>query len=879
MIKTTEGKMSRFIFLATLLAFSFADAAPRKVVLFEQATNASCGPCATSNPRVQQLISQNFGKIVSVRYHAWWPGTDPMYTHNTADNRSRIQYYNISGVPAYMIDGVNYGVPGSLDAMTTQMNERLNVPSPVALEAFYHYDPETDTVTVAVSLKAEETLAGEQMALRLALIQRMVVYDTPPGSNGESEFGDVMRRMYPDAGGIMVGNLEAGTELFYEYKARKHRDWNINDLAAVAFLQNDANKEVINAAISYPTLQVESPDPLIDLLEINSSYTKRYSVANPYDDTLRVIFSIEELNIPQNWSAAFAENKSDELAVTILPGERAEVTVNIQTGDEAGTLTYKLFAKNEDDPHGYGNSLNYFGFMQSGDVLLVDNDGGANYHIYYTGALDAIDREYTYVEHRNLKHIVNNIRPETFKTVIWHVGWSSPVLTYDDVALLSAYLNEGGSLLITGQDIGWDIFNNDGASNFPEAKDFYTEYLDAVYVQDASGINSYTGVPGDIIGDGIAFPLNGIYTKYPDELDSYSGLSQPVFYFEETERIGGLRLDAGFPSFHKAVYLGFSLEQIGDPAIRQSIMARSLAFFDSLSLEFVTGDLNFDSFIDSADAVHILNSRAALENLHPYAAAVANVSTDSSISALDAALILQYEAEIITELPYAFDAESYSAATSPQLHYDGNAGENYYVEMQFSGSQNIFALEGSLEFSSALEYAGAEWSGLAESSFASCGFAESAIHFAAAASEIINLDAVSLRLHFKVAELKGDSVFIGLKTLRLNEEALQEDLAQLNFIISNLQKQDMPFTFDLKALYPNPFNPVTTLTYTLPALTDLSLQIYNLRGALVESKSWKNHPAGEFSFTWNAANLPSGVYLIRLSNGHSSKTAKAVLLK
>ncbi|HDR04302.1 MAG TPA: Omp28-related outer membrane protein [Candidatus Marinimicrobia bacterium] len=871
--------MNKWIILLTLLAFGFAGAAPRKVVLFEQATNASCGPCAASNPRVQQLISQNFGKIVGVRYHAWWPGTDPMYTHNTTDNRSRIQYYGVSGVPTYMIDGSNYGVPGSLDAMTTQMNERLSVPSPVALEAFYHYDPESDTVTVAVSLIAEEALIGENMVLHLALIERMVVFATPPGSNGESEFGDVMRRMYPSGEGLTIGSLDAGTELFYEYKARKHRDWNINDLAAVAFVQNNANKEIINAAISFPTIKVETSDPMVDLLELNNSYVKNYQLPNNYDDTVRVTLFIADLDLPQDWSVSFLENRSDELSLTILPGESAEAAIEIVTGNEAGTVTYKLFAKNEDDPHGYGNSLDYFGFMQSGDVLLVDNDGGANYQLYYTGALNAIHRAYTYVEHGNLKYISDNVRAENFKTVIWHVGWSSPVLTPADVEILTAYLQEGGSLLITGQDIGWDIFNNDGASNFQEAKDFYTNFLDAVYVRDASGINSYTGVPDDIIGDGIAFPLNGIYTKYPDELDSHSALSQPVFYFEGTERIGGLRLDAGFPTFHKAVYLGFSLEQISDPAIRQSIMARSLAFFDSLTLEFITGDINFDGVIEAADAAHILNSRAALENLHPYSAEVANVSADSTISALDAALILQYEAKIITELPYAFDAESYPAATSPLLHYKGFDGEKHIVEMQFNDSQNIFALEGRLEFSPALEYAGALWNGLAESSLASYGFAESAIHFAVAAPEIINLDELSLQVHFKMTEIREDSVSVSLKKLRLNEEASLDDAAHLNFVISSLENPGFPGAFELKALYPNPFNPMTTLTYVLPAVSDLTLQIYNLRGALVESKDWKNHPAGEFSYKWNAAGLPSGIYLIRLSNGHSVKSVKAILLK
>ena len=102
--------------------------------MLEEATNASCPPCAANNPNLQKFFEANFGGIISVRYHAWWPGSDPMYNENTSENRTRINYYGISGVPGYTIDGEFKGLPGDIGAMTSQMNSQLAKGAPVKIE-------------------------------------------------------------------------------------------------------------------------------------------------------------------------------------------------------------------------------------------------------------------------------------------------------------------------------------------------------------------------------------------------------------------------------------------------------------------------------------------------------------------------------------------------------------------------------------------------------------------------------------------------------------------------------------------------------------------------------------------------------------------------
>ena len=79
--------------------------------------------------------------------------------------------------------------------------------------------------------------------------------------------------------------------------------------------------------------------------------------------------------------------------------------------------------------------------------------------------------------------------------------------------------------------------------------------------------------------------------------------------------------------------------------------------------------------------------------------------------------------------------------------------------------------------------------------------------------------------------------------------------------------------------YPNPFNATTTIQYEIPVGGPASLKIYNVLGqelsTLVEGES----PAGIHRVSWNASQLPSGIYLCRLESGGRSTTTKLVLMK
>ncbi|MCW8813213.1 MAG: T9SS type A sorting domain-containing protein [Chlorobium sp.] len=88
-----------------------------------------------------------------------------------------------------------------------------------------------------------------------------------------------------------------------------------------------------------------------------------------------------------------------------------------------------------------------------------------------------------------------------------------------------------------------------------------------------------------------------------------------------------------------------------------------------------------------------------------------------------------------------------------------------------------------------------------------------------------------------------------------------------------------PLTFNLGQNYPNPFNPSTKINYSIPEDGNIKLAVYNIVGEEVAVLVNGFTQAGSFDVTFNASNLPSGVYIYKLQSANSIQTKKMLLLK
>ena len=85
--------------------------------------------------------------------------------------------------------------------------------------------------------------------------------------------------------------------------------------------------------------------------------------------------------------------------------------------------------------------------------------------------------------------------------------------------------------------------------------------------------------------------------------------------------------------------------------------------------------------------------------------------------------------------------------------------------------------------------------------------------------------------------------------------------------------------YSLGNVYPNPFNPITTITYTMPIADKVSIKVFDITGRELITLKEDYTIAGTNTVNWNASNYPSGVYLLQMISGSFSKTQKIVLMK
>jgi hypothetical protein len=97
--------------------------------------------------------------------------------------------------------------------------------------------------------------------------------------------------------------------------------------------------------------------------------------------------------------------------------------------------------------------------------------------------------------------------------------------------------------------------------------------------------------------------------------------------------------------------------------------------------------------------------------------------------------------------------------------------------------------------------------------------------------------------------------------------------------VVNLTDVFLPTEVSLSNAYPNPFNPVTMLTYDVPAEVVVSMGIYDVRGRLVEELVNDMREQGRYEVTWNADQHSSGVYMVKMTAGTTVKVQKIMLVK
>ena len=550
--------------------------------VIEACTGTWCQWCPCGHDIIDQILI-DMPNAVAIEYHGPAGSSDPW---DDFPGNEIISLLTFSGYPTGVIDRT--GPPQSRSVWASMMNARNSTPATVSIDIDKDYNQQTRDLVVTINVTAEENLSGQYKANLIILESGLVYPQTGNGScpgAGDYVHNHVVRAMINN--GAQGSVLNGGNPLTMgETYSTEVINYNVPaefvaDSCELAVIVYEVNSPFYNGEIQqadkYPLI---SPDYVINLIsesedmivenDGNAEFTAEIMNEGLLDDSYYVDVMMDA---PGSWSGEFTTPNGtfsfgQQDLVNLPVGETLEVTLNVNPNFENGYGEITAQFTSSNDP-GVTVSAVFRTVTTTGLGGLVVDGSGEGYADFI---LNGMDQEFNY-SYGAISSVAlyDGVDLTNFSLIAWSVGNTLPVFEQYEVTALQEFMDNGGLLLINGQDIGEDIFEATGQSQF--AQDFYNNYLHAQYEAEWCLAYFLVGFAGDPITDGLGFSINTLYDRDPDEISPYDASATPILKTSTTGKVNSLRADDGT---NKVVYFGIGFEQIGDAAQRDSLVARSI---------------------------------------------------------------------------------------------------------------------------------------------------------------------------------------------------------------------------------------------------------------------------------------------------------------
>ncbi len=588
----------KHLLLASLLAApTLAFAQTQRVVLLEYFTQASCPPCASTNPIIAQRINAATAPLVVIKYHTSWPGVDPMYTQNTADNGARTTYYGVSSVPTSIMNGRrptagnSPGSPSSWNVDT--INAQGGVPSPFELKVKHNYiisNNRVDSIAVRAVVTKVADATGD-LRLQTVVIEKEIVFPTAPGSNGETVFPHVMKKMLPNANGTTLPTAMAiGDSMVYNFKWRLANVYDIRQLAVVGFIQNNTGKRVLQGGYSAPTqpvpfavtnvprlIMASSTDTITQSITVTTTATSptQFKVSGPRTQiagtSTKLLDATGQAVDSMEITADAANPVQVPVQVIITNGTnlRGNITLQVRPSDPR----FQAFVESSAIP-----------VYSRAELLVISKD--ANTSVAVNAPTQSRSR-----------YIMNRTESGSFpaelisranysKILIGSANEFSGLLTAAQIDSLAAFMDAGGDVALMGCE--WGYF---GVAGSPAMTSLLRDYFGARYTADGPGANGADGtvsvraVTGDTIATG--FVTTNMGSASYDQLALVPPGVASFTYANSTP--AGIRTRVGD---RRTFFASFPLNSVAPASNRNRFVTNLLNYFDGLSVTSTEGEVS-----------------------------------------------------------------------------------------------------------------------------------------------------------------------------------------------------------------------------------------------------------------------------------------------
>ncbi|RLC51512.1 MAG: hypothetical protein DRI23_04865 [Candidatus Cloacimonadota bacterium] len=134
-------------------------------------------------------------------------------------------------------------------------------------------------------------------------------------------------------------------------------------------------------------------------------------------------------------------------------------------------------------------------------------------------------------------------------------------------------------------------------------------------------------------------------------------------------------------------------------------------------------------------------------------------------------------------------------------------------------------------------------------------------------------------LYFRAHEMNTGNEFVSYESFEYIPDEVIGSVDNPIGIEFNSDTPDAPATLSLGQNHPNPFNPLTSIRYSIPEGQNVTITIYNAKGQQVCNLINEYKEAGTYNVVWNATDYSSGIYFYKLEAGSASQIKKCLLIK
>ncbi len=292
--------------------------------------------------------------------------------------------------------------------------------------------------------------------------------------------------------------------------------------------------------------------------------------------TLEDTYSVTVVkNMPPDWVGSLCQGTLcyppfvTEITFTLAPGDTTDLLMDITPLTDLASGTAVLTLASQGDPA--LSVTREFTVVTPGlNVLLVDGDGGATYETWYEEALDGLGLTYGRWD-RTAVGGLDAAELASFPTTVWLAGDNSGALDPNDLASLRSYLQQGGDLVLGGQNLARDFCSPGGAWYSTTVRAEFKNTLGADFATDDAGDDTAVGVAGDPVAAGLSLTLSGgsgaSHNTSPDEILPVSAGTVSIRYASG----GGGAVTSSY-NLGRSYFMAFGFENISSATTRRNLL-------------------------------------------------------------------------------------------------------------------------------------------------------------------------------------------------------------------------------------------------------------------------------------------------------------------